>query len=1138
VAPRFRRLGIAAGLAQGSVQAIAQDPAGYMWFGTQAGLQRYDGYGFVDYRHDPGAPGSLAGDDVDALAVTVDGAVWVGTGHAGLDLLRPGAHVFRHYRHEPHDPGSLAGNAVLCLLIDRTGRLWVGTGEGLDRLQPDGTFRHYRVPDERRNANEIFSLFQDRSGRIWVGTDHGVYVYAPDNDGLERFRPDGGPGRAAARAALANAPINTFARTSGHRFWIGTEHGLALLSTDGRVEAFFRHRRSEPHSLSDDRVRGVLQDRAGTVWVATYGGGISRFEGRERGFANYGHDPADPASLSGNAVFKVFQDATGLVWIGTDGNGLDIYDPQARAFGFFRHNPGDPDSLADDFVWSIYEGSGRALWVGTDEGLTRIGSARRHYADRRVDFHPAHFQDDDTVNAVAGGAGGALWLGTDYGLFRYPGHGAHFRHYSLEGKGAGPDGGAVNLIFRDRNGRFWVGTLEGLVRFDPGSGRVLNRYRADPGRQGALPAPAVTAMCQSAGGGLWVGTVHGLRRFHPGRGRFVAPPARPRASARLLADSNVLACRGTPDGSVWIGTKSGLIRYRPGSGTVTRYTEASGLPSDTIYTILRDAAGDIWTGTGRGLARLTPGTGRIRGYDRADGLSNEEFNQGAAFAGADGTLYFGGVDGVTVVHPQRLGLNRPAPHVAITDISVAGTPVPLTVGGSRRRRLRVNYRQNVLTFRVAVLDFAAPGKNVFRYKLEGFDSSWHALSGRHTITYTNLDPGHYDLRVRGADVDGTWSKHDATLAIRVLPPPWQTWWAWLAYAAAIVVILAAGLRLFALWVRRRRDFASEQRRRRWAEALYDLVQAVSRLEDEPAIAEQLVLRLPGLLEHDCAVFYMEDGRGELAPAAIRGFPRETREALSEWPRTHAARLEDLRRARVPQRLRPEEAASLEGRPAATRGYLALPFLAEDGGLRLLVAGRAASDFSDAELELAGALGKQMGVALDKARLIGQLEGLATTDSLTRVYNRRFFMDRAEAEFERSRRYGRSLSVVVLDADNFKSVNDNHGHAVGDDVLRAIVNACRRGLREPDMIGRYGGEEFVMCLPETSAEVALEVAERLRRNVARLRVAAPTGEVAVTVSLGVASSCPDTGVFQELVQAADRALYEAKRRGRNRVQGAG
>jgi diguanylate cyclase (GGDEF)-like protein len=424
-------------------------------------------------------------------------------------------------------------------------------------------------------------------------------------------------------------------------------------------------------------------------------------------------------------------------------------------------------------------------------------------------------------------------------------------------------------------------------------------------------------------------------------------------------------------------------------------------------------------------------------------------------------------------------------------------------------------------------------RNQFSYRLDGFDNSWHTLNGQHVFTYTNLDPGDYLLRVRGSNSDGVWSDKETTLAVIVQPPPWRTWWAYALYTALLFVSVVIGLKLFARSVKREQALANEHQKRMWAETLHNLIQSVMIVRDETSIAEQLIDVLINFAEHDRALFYMENSDG-FHLLASRGFGQAELVRMERWPRENPGIILALRQGKQPQLLSASEAATLDGGGETRRQYLAVPLPSASGGFRLLIAGRATPPIERQGIDIAAAMAKQVSVALDNAQLIHELENLATTDSLTRLHNRRHFLERAEAEFERSRRYQRPLSIFLLDADHFKEINDTYGHDIGDQALRILATICRQNLRQLDVIGRYGGEEFVAFLPETSMAKAMEVAERLRVGVEGIDLEVPGGNVRLTVSIGVATATAQTDSIAALINEADRALYEAKRAGRNKV----
>ena len=1130
---RFRHIGLEDGLAESTVLAITQDAQGYMWFGTQDGLQRYDGYDFQTFRHEAGNPDSLADNYITALAAAPDGTLWVGTIGMGLDRMTPGSASFVHYRNDPRDPASLAGTQVTALFIDHAGHLWVGTDKGLDRLDGAG-FHHYTLPITRPDGGGVLSLYQDQRGRLWVGAEHGLFWYDPGRDAVQAFHS---PDPAPTPGVFTESPVHCVMESSDGLVWIGTGRGVVVLDHNDRVHTFFRHVAGTTDSLSNDHAIALLEDAAGDVWVGTYGGGVSRYDPATGRFTNFRYDATDPGGLSGDNIDYMYRDRTGLVWIGTDSAGADVYNPATRAFGYYRHKQGDPNSLADNVVWSVYEDANANLWVATGNGITRLDTTRRHYAQYQLGDRPANQLDDASVNVVAGDRAGGLWAGTGYGVYRYQPGSDSFRHYHLVTHGENPNGDIVTSVLADAAGRLWFGTGAGLVRFNPTDGAV-QRYRHDSARADSLPDDEVAALCQTRDGRLWIGTSGGLASFDGVHDQFTSYHADAQAPDSLSYD-NVQACHADAAGGLWVGTASGLNHLDPATGKFRRYSTADGLPNNTIYALLEDAAGGIWISTDDGLSRFDLGGGKFRNYGVSDGLQSVEFNAGAAFAAPDGELFFGGVNGLNAFHPDRLHPNEHAPSVAITRFVRFDRPVELLTPEGPLKEVEVEYRENILNFEFTAFDYAAPEMNSFSYRLDGFESNWHTIRGRRQVTYTNLDPGRYTLEVRGANNDGVSSVEPASLIINVLPPAWRTWWAWLLYVAIGFVSLMLALSLYKRSIKREHDLHYEQQRRHWAESLHNLIHSVSLLRDERAVAEQLIDTITNFIHYDHALFYVERDTA-LNLVASRGIDASRQAYLEHWPEQQRRIVEKLRQAKKPLMLPPEDAATLDSgkRAGEPMQYLAVPLFSTSGAFRLLLVARTGASVDAQQMEIAAAMAKQVSVALDNAQLIKDLENLATTDGLTRLYNRRHFMERAESEFERSRRYQRELSVMLLDADHFKHINDDHGHETGDRVLRVLAGACRQSLRQLDVLGRYGGEEFVVLLPETSAALAAETAERLRHEIEKLRVPAPSGEVRVTVSIGVATASPATESVAALINEADRALYEAKRNGRNRVASAG
>lgn len=804
----FDRIGAPQGLPEQTVTAIAQDTTGFVWFGTQDGLARYDGYGFTVFRPRDMDAGSLSAGYVTAIAATPDGGLWVGT-RAGLNRYDPATQRFRRYRHVGADATSLGNDAVTALLAAPGGGLWVGTGSGLDRLDPaSGHFIH-KLPGVRVNA-----LAHDAHGLLWVATADGLwrtvaggFVHTDILRGRDVLRLAAGPGG----------------------LWLGTRHaGLFRLGGAARTP---RHiALGTGRDPNRDWISALAFDRAGRLWIGTRNGLYRR--SADGTLKAWHADPADPRSLSQNAIFSIFEGAGGIVWIGTHGGGVDKYLPLREQFHTFRHRPGDPASLAQNIVMPILQTRDGAVWIGTyGDGLDRRDPASGRFTHYRHDPDDAGSLGGDAIRALLQTRDGMLWIGTNAsGLDRFDSATGRFTHYRHRANDAASLGGdSVDALLENRDGSLWVGLWGGgLDRFDPATGKAKH-FRHDSGNAASLASGRVLDLYRDRHGALWIATDGGgLDRYDPAHDRFVHYRHRP-GDPQSLADDSVYSIAGGAGDVLWLATHAGLERFDTASGRFRLYDRHSGLADNLAVCVLRDAAGMIWVATNNGLSEFDPANGRFRTWRAADGLQGNEYNTYACHRGRDGTLYFGGIDGFSAFNPIGLKRDTRAPPVVLTRLLLENRPVPVAADAktfalrralSHLPELTLDYRQNVFSFEFAALDYAQPAANRYQYKLEGFDRHWLGTgAGRRIATYTNLNPGDYVFRVRASNAAGIWNDAGASIRLHILPPPWRTWWAYTGYAAALLLLLAALFRYFLM----RREMIYAERTSRMKSAFFAMM---------------------------------------------------------------------------------------------------------------------------------------------------------------------------------------------------------------------------------------------------------------------------------------------------------------------------
>lgn len=778
----FESYSLRRGLSQSIVECILLDRRGFLWLGTEDGLNRFDGYDFRVFRHSTDDPESLSYSEVKTVIEDRSGALWVGT-FGGLNRFDPDSERCRRFLHRPGDPATLADDFVRALVEDGDGRLWVGTfGGGLDRLDPGGDRFHHLRHDPGDPASladdRVRVLLEDDRGRLWVGTQSGLDCLQPGDRGFRHHRHD-----PADPGSLSHDEVSALHLDGRGRLWVGTAAGVDRYEPGGR---FVRY---GPAGVAGAPVTCFCEDDHGRLWVGSDGGGLTLLDAERGALANLRHQPRDDGSLPTDRVLCSLCDASGTLWLGTYGGGLTKGDRRRARFAHYRCRPEDPLSLSHGIVWSIYQ-EGPVLWVGTDGGLDRLdreqGTIERFHADPGDPQALAH----PGVRVVYAGPSGTLWVGTNGGLHRLDRESGRFHRYTHDpGDPESLVHDEIRCLYEDAAGTLWVGTLGGGVdRLDPGSER-FHHLRHDPDDPSSLGSDYIRQVFEDRRGRMWIGTQGaGLALLDPATGRCRHFRHRPDDPATLSSD-HVFSIWEAEDGILWIGTYGGgLDRLDPESGRVRRYGEDDGLPANLIYGLVGDEHGDLWISTNRGLARFDPRRGDFRTYDWQDGLQSDEFNGGSYHRGADGELFFGGIDGFNAFYPAAFEDSDFAPPVVLTDLwlagrrlrpgdTVAGGRVPLPCCLTATRTIHLTHRDRVFSIGFSALDLTNPRKNRFAYRLLGFERRWTETGADHRVaTYTNLPPGQYRFEVRGTNCDGVWSPHTAAVRLDIAPPVWGTWW--------------------------------------------------------------------------------------------------------------------------------------------------------------------------------------------------------------------------------------------------------------------------------------------------------------------------------------------------------------------------
>ncbi|MFP5393925.1 MAG: two-component regulator propeller domain-containing protein, partial [Gammaproteobacteria bacterium] len=567
---------------------------------------------------------------------------------------------------------------------------------------------------------------------------------------------------------------------SDQTLWIGTLAGLETWKVGSLADQ--RRRMGAREGMGAAQITVLYEDPDGTVWVGSHADGLYRWHPQTRRFANYRHVAGDNHSVADNQISALYRDRVGTFWVGTWYAGVSRVDLNSGGFARIVHAADMEGSLSDNKVRAIIEDSDGKLWLAANDGLNQYDPETGRATLFTPPAHKASGLTALPASALARDRDGALWVGSQSGLMRFD-PGANRFEFKVFANGE-PDANTVRGLLLERSGMVWVASRGGLHRFDPAGGPVTT-FRHDPRDAASLADNVVRPLLEDRHGRVWVGTFDGLDLYDRQSGKFRHFRHDP-SDPHSLSHDEVHYLLEDHAGAIWVGTAGGLNRMSIEAGGMVRfvrYTARDGLADDAVAAMLEDADGNLWISSNAGLSRLEPRSGRWRNYSAGDGTIEGAYFDGSALRAGDGTLYFGGFNGVTAFNPRAISDNLIAPRAVITGFQIFNRPIeqarPGLLGGpvERATDVTLDAADSVFSLEFSALHFAAPQRNLYSYQLEGFDQHWVTTdASKRFATYTNLDPGTYTFRVRAANKDGVWSASTATLHITILPPWWKTWW--------------------------------------------------------------------------------------------------------------------------------------------------------------------------------------------------------------------------------------------------------------------------------------------------------------------------------------------------------------------------
>jgi ligand-binding sensor domain-containing protein/signal transduction histidine kinase/DNA-binding response OmpR family regulator len=777
---RFSHLTVNDGLSQSNVVCILQDSRGFMWFGTFNGLNRYDGYKFEVFQHQSGDPHSISHNFISSLYEDHTHTLWVGTPD-GLNYYDRESNRFISFKHDPENPESLSDNSIEVIFEDSQNRLWIGTGlGGLNRYDRElGIFTRYEYDAEDESSvssNFVREIFEDSKGNVWIGHGNGAIDILKRGDSTFTSLSRQG-------LTLTEYRITGIVESEDRSIFIATQgDGLFQLEYNDEeviITNRFLKNAAQHNTISSNILLDLSIGEIGKLWIATEDDGLNILNMETGEFQFLRADPFVPSSLNYNSVWTIYKDRLGLIWLGTYAGGVNLYLGSGNYFRHFKHYPGHENSLSNNMVNAFREEDDSKIWIATDGGGLNL-----------LDWRQNEFKHYNTSNSNIGSnvivslfedSRDRLWVGTwGDGLYHFDRERNQFIRYSKEQHGLGSNN--ILHIQEDNKGGLWLATFwGGLTYFNP----QTNDVKVYTVQNGGLSNDDVRVICFDVTGRLWVASDVGIDLLYPETEAFKTYQydENDRSS---ISKGFVHSILETADSTIWVGTAGGLNKYDPDTDSFIHYTKIDGLPDNTVKSMLEAGNGNIWIGTNKGISKFDPEKETFKNFDISDGLQGNEFNNMSCYRTRDGYMLFGGTNGFNMFKLEDLDVNEFIPPVVITDFRIFNKPVPvgekdspLSKHISEAQNINLSYKHSVFSFEFVALNYILPEKNQYAYMMEGFDADWNYVNGVRTATYTNLDPGNYTFRVKASNNDGIWNEEGASIYIRINPPFWKTWWAYL-----------------------------------------------------------------------------------------------------------------------------------------------------------------------------------------------------------------------------------------------------------------------------------------------------------------------------------------------------------------------
>lgn len=796
---RFKHLTINDGLSQNAVYAILQDSKGFMWFGTKDGLNSYDGYTFVVYRHNAFDSSSISDNYITTLYEDSRGILWIATLNGGLNYFHRETETFERVYYSSAS-GDINIGRVLSITEDQFGNIWLGTkGDGLFRLKlsfknkklvnlESKQFVYIESNAQSLSNNVVASLFLDSQKTLWAGTENGLNKFDRDNENFIIY--DIHTRNPNAPSINQDGSISSIYESKSGVFWLGTLSGVVIFNRQNGSYKLYPHQ-YEVFRYGWGIILSIVEDLSGKLWLSTPGA-LMRFDPVSLTYDYFKNDPYNNQSISYNSISSSFIDKTGILWFGTSGMGISYFDPKLTRFSTFVGKKDTASRAASFSISAVLEDEQGFVWMGTSV-LSKWNRKTGEFKSFETSSNFPEAFGNVAVWSIIESSDGHIWFATEQGLYSYNPQTEKARQYKFNHADT-PDimQKKVYTVFEDRNGSIWTATenfLSQLINAEKGIFKHY-RYNYNP----ALNELVRPVIYRDNKGIFWIGTKDGLIRFNHKTlsiKTFNNEPGNLYSLNNNLIKS-ICADPLKPDKILWIGTSGGgLNHFNIKEETFIHFTEEDGLPNNVVYGILPDAKGNLWLSTNKGISRFDHVKKTFRNFNISDGLQSNEFNTGAYFKSKKGEIFFGGIYGLNYFYPEKIIDNPFIPEIVITNFRIPGASDSELESSIRKtiktgNQITLSHSIDLIEFEFAALDYSAPGKNQYAYMLENFNNDWIYSGTVRTATFTNLSPGEYVFRVKGSNNDGVWNEAGTSIKLIITPPWWSTVWAYILYGLLII----------------------------------------------------------------------------------------------------------------------------------------------------------------------------------------------------------------------------------------------------------------------------------------------------------------------------------------------------------------